>query len=94
MVETLLVVLLNNNITIVNNDIPCRGAFCVDEYQDEMYQIHELCIKFGNSHITLAGEMTSDLVQYSESMLKYLQEVNSSDKLVEIKQLSNISPPW
>ena len=44
MVQTLLVVQLNNNITIVNNDIPCKWAYCGDEYQDEIYKINELCL--------------------------------------------------
>ena len=67
---TALEVQLNNNITIVNTDIPCRGAYCGDEYQDEMYQISELCIKFGNSHITLPGDMNSVLVCLSLSLSK------------------------
>jgi exonuclease III len=71
--------------TVVNAYLPCRGTYSLQEFQEEIDQLHEVLTKFKNTKIILAGDMNIDPKQtdsratYFTTMLKdhNLHEANN-----------------
>ena len=80
---------LNNSITIINSYLPCRGKYTNDDYADEIDQIHEICTKFGNTHIMIAADMNIDLKRHQGPRVKSLQDLMKSHQLEEPSKIDS-----
>jgi hypothetical protein len=79
-------VLKIGKMTIINTYLPCRGKYCLQEFQEEVDQLHELLTKFKNTSIILAGDLNIDM-QQKDSRATYLKDLLRNHGLSEVNSI-------
>jgi hypothetical protein len=77
----------NLGFTIVNTYLPCRGHYTMQEYQEEVDQLSEICNKFQDEPIIISGDFNIDLAKQNDSRARCLKTLLKEHDLQEICQL-------
>jgi hypothetical protein len=70
-------------VTVINTYLPCRGKYTDEEVKDEIDQINEVCAKFQETKIVLAGDLNIDLTKQNTKRTQYLRDLISNHNLKE-----------
>ena len=70
-------------IIIINSYLPPRGKYSNDAFRDEVDRLHEICEKFSDHPIILAGDVNVDLNKKHDSRTRYLAEFLKTHHLHE-----------
>ena len=61
-----------NNVAVINVYLPPRGKYPNATFKEEVDQLHEICIKFENYSLILAGDFNIDTNKKHDSRSRYL----------------------
>ena len=69
--------------TVINAYLPCRGSHSIQEFQEEIDQLHEILCKYKNTHTILAGDLNVD--QHATGTRgNYFRELIGNHTLTEV----------
>ena len=71
------------NIRIINSYLPCRGHYTLDEFQQELDQIQELCQKYSSTPTIVAGDFNVDIHGKVDPRTKYFKNFINENALKE-----------
>ena len=80
-----MVIQIGNAKTLVNTYLPCRGTYSTEDFKDEVDQIAEICFKYQQTDIFLAGDMNVDVHRQEEARSKHFQKFMKRFNLKEAK---------
>ena len=83
------VVVKMDDIVIVNIYMPCRGAYTNMEFQEYLDQLHEICKKFEECKLIIAGDFNVDPYKKSDARVKSFTTLLSSNHLSEVKSIKD-----
>lgn len=75
----------NPDLIIINVYLPCRGQYSLEEFQQELDQVHEACQKYHSLPVILAGDFNIDLSGAQDSRTKYFKDFICINHLTEFK---------
>lgn len=74
--------------TLVNTYLPCRGGKGdVQEFNDELDQLNEVCIKYSNTSIILTGDMNVDLKKHAENRVSKFSDFTKAHSFIEASEI-------
>jgi endonuclease/exonuclease/phosphatase family metal-dependent hydrolase len=71
-------------MVVINAYMPCRGQYSNAEFQQEIDQLEEICLKFHDYHIVLAGDFNIDTSKNVDSRTRYFTRFVKNNDLQEV----------
>ena len=83
-----IVTIKEDNMVLVNVYMPCRGGYTNMEYQEALDQLHEICQKFEEHQLIVAGDFNVDTAKQSDVRVKHFKALLATNNLSEVKPIT------
>ena len=70
---------------LINVYLPCRGSYTNQEFMEELDHLHEICVKYSEEPIILAGDLNVDISKPSDVRAKSIKHFLENNSLEEVK---------
>ena len=77
-----------DEVLIVNSYLPCRGNHTLQEFQQEIDQLKEICQKYADLQIILAGDFNVDVEKHPIQRVTYFKSLLNDHNLRELQPIS------
>jgi exonuclease III len=84
-----IVVIRKEELVIINVYMPCRGSYTNMNFQEALDQLHEVCQKYSEQSIVVAGDFNVDPTKQKDTRVNFLKVFLAVNSLQEVKTLDS-----